>query len=175
MRKLTLILLMLLTASPASYAADWLTWPAVGSATFTWGPFTLYSAQVLTPDGRYNSADQDLALVITYQREIDSEQLVEATRDQWQAQGIDPQEPQTRAWLAGLQNLWPDVTPGSQLAFVFRHQQGQFWYRASASQPGFTPLGTSHSLSFSRAFLAIWLGPKTTWPGLRNQLTGEQK
>lgn len=173
MRKLILILFMLLTASPASYGAEWLTWPAVGSAAFTWGPFTLYSAQVMTPDGRYKGADQDLALVITYQREIDSEQLVEATRDQWQTQGIDPQEPRTRAWLDGLQSLWPDVTPGSQLAFVYRHQQGQFWYRAPASRQGFIPLGPSQSVPFSRAFLAIWLGPKTTWPALRNQLTGE--
>jgi hypothetical protein len=59
---------------------------------------------------------------------------VEATRDQWQAQGILQREPQSEAWLQMLRSLWPDVRPGSQLAFVLDDKQGQFWYRASAAQ-----------------------------------------
>ncbi len=51
-------------------AADWLRWRNVGAATFTWGPFTLYHARLLSPDGRYNGLSSDLALVITYQRAI---------------------------------------------------------------------------------------------------------
>ena len=61
---------------------------------------------------------QDQALIITYARDIDSEDLVEATRDQWRAQGVLQQEPQSEAWLRMLASLWPDVGPGAQLAFV---------------------------------------------------------
>jgi uncharacterized glyoxalase superfamily metalloenzyme YdcJ len=36
---------------PAAHAADWLAWRKVGDATLTWGPFTVYTSQLRTPDG----------------------------------------------------------------------------------------------------------------------------
>ncbi len=116
--RFALLLLWLTTLAPAAHAADWLTWRRVGEATLTWGPFTVYHSQLRTPNGRYDGPQQDRALIITYQRDIDREALVEATRDQWQAQGILQQEPRSEAWLRMLQGIWPDVAPGSQLAFV---------------------------------------------------------
>jgi hypothetical protein len=86
-------------------------------------------------------------LIITYRRDIDREALVEVTRDQWQAQGI-LRSPRSEAWLRMLQGIWPDVAPGSQLAFVVRGAR-QFWYRASAAQTAFTPLGPRQSAAFS--------------------------
>lgn len=68
--------------------------------------------------------------------------------------------------------IWPDVAPGSQLAFVDSGSEGQFWYRASAAQTAFTPLGPRQSAAFSTRFLAIWLDPRTTYPELRQQLIG---
>lgn len=38
---------------------------------------------------------KDQALIITYARDIERDELVEATRDQWQAQGILQREPQS--------------------------------------------------------------------------------
>ncbi|EPH0495787.1 hypothetical protein OI909_08175 [Enterobacter asburiae] len=173
MRSVVLLLWLTLVV-PVAQAADWLAWRKVGDATLTWGPFTVYTSQLCTPDGRY-SRDQDQALIITYARDIDRDELVEATRDQWQAQGILAQEPQSEAWLRMLQSLWPDVRPGSQLAFVLNDKQGQFWYRASAAQTSFIPLGARQSEAFSTRFLAIWLDPRTQYPELRQQLIGGQK
>ncbi len=96
---------------------------------------------------------RDRALIITYRRDIDREALVEATRDQWQAQGILQQEPRSEAWLRMLQGIWPDVAPGSQLAFVVSGGEGQFWYRASAAADRLYPArpapvgGVQHPLS----------------------------
>lgn len=168
------LLLWLTLAVPAAQAADWLAWRKVGDATLTWGPFTVYTSQLRTPNGLY-SRDHDQALIITYARDIDRDELVEATRDQWQAQGILAQEPQSEAWLRMLQSLWPDVRPGSQLAFVFNDKQGQFWYRESAARKTFIPLGPRQSEAFSTRFLAIWLDPRTQYPELRQQLIGGQK
>lgn len=172
----TLLMLICLTLTvPVANAADWLSWRKVGSATLTWGPFTVYTSQLLTPDGRYTGENGDQALVITYARDIDRKDLVEATRDQWQAQGILQREPQSEGWLQMLRSLWPDVRPGSQLAFVLDDKQGQFWYRASATQKSFIPLGPRQSEAFSTRFLAIWLDPRTQYPELRQQLLGGQK
>ncbi len=169
------ILLLWLIAMPAAQAADWLAWRKVGDATLTWGPFTVYTSQLRTPDGCYGRENQDQALIITYARDIDRDDLVEATRDQWQAQGILAQEPQSEAWLRMLRSLWPDVRPGSQLAFVLDDQQGQFWYRDPVLQKTFIPLGPRQSEAFSTRFLAIWLAPRTQYPELRQQLIGGQK
>lgn len=96
------LLLCLTIVTPAAQAADWLAWRKVGDATLTWGPFTVYTSQLLTPDGRYGQGNPNQALIITYARDIDRDELVEATRDQWQAQGILAQEPQSEAWLRML-------------------------------------------------------------------------
>ena len=96
--RFALLLLWLTTLAPAAHAADWLTWRRVGEATLTWGPFTVYQSQLRTPNGRYDGPQQDRALIITYRRDIDREALVDATRDQWQAQGILQQEPRSEAW-----------------------------------------------------------------------------
>ena len=89
--------------------------------------------------------------------------------------GILKREPQSEYWLRMLHSLWPDVVPGTQLVFVFDDKQGQFWYRASATQKTFTPLGPRQSEAFSTHFLAIWLDPNTQYPALRQQLIGGEK
>lgn len=37
------------------------------------GPFTVYTSQLLTPDGSYTGLDGDNALIITYARDIDGD------------------------------------------------------------------------------------------------------
>ena len=75
------LLLCLTLVVPVAQATDWLGWRKVGDATLTWGPFTVYTSQLRTPDGRYGRENQDQALIITYARDIDRDELVEATRD----------------------------------------------------------------------------------------------
>ena len=175
MRSALIVLLLLVIITPVTHAADWLSWRKVGDATLTWGPFSVYTSQLRTPDGNYTGPGQNQALIITYKRDISRDDLVDATRDQWQALGILEREPQSESWLRMLQSLWPDVVPGTQLVFVFNDKQGQFWYRASATQKTFTPLGPRQSEAFSTHFLAIWLDPKTQYPALRQQLIGGEK
>lgn len=174
MKPVLLMLLWLTAVAPVANAVDWLTWRKVGEATLTWGPFMVYTSELRTPDGRYSGQEQDQALIITYTRHIDREELVEATREQWQGLGILEREAQSLSWLRMLDDLWPDVEPGTQLAFVFNQKQGQFWYRASTKQQ-FTPLGAFQTSDFSKNFLAIWLDPHTQYPELRQQLIGGEK
>lgn len=175
MRAAVLMLLCPATLAPVAHATDWLSWRKVGDAALSWGPFTLYTSRLHTPDGRYIGPEQDRALIITCKRNIDRGDLVDATRDQWHALGVMESEPQSAEWLRMIQALWPEVTPGTQLAFVVHDKQGQFWYRASAAQKAFTPPGPVQSEAFSRCFLAIWLDPRTQYPELRQQLIGGEK
>ncbi|HIH5778282.1 MULTISPECIES: hypothetical protein [Citrobacter] len=175
MKPALLILLGVMATAPFAGAADWLSWRKVGDATLSWGPFTIYTSQLRTPDGRYRGLKEDQALIITYQRNIERQELVNATRDQWRAQGILEREAQSESWLRMLSEIWPDVAPGTQLAFVLQDKQGKFWYRASAVQRHFIPLGPPQSAAFSENFLSVWLGSRTQYPELRQQLTGGEK
>ena len=96
---------------------------------------------------------------------------MEATRDQWQAQGILQQEPRSEARLRMLQGIWPDVAPGSQLAFVVSGGEGS---SGTAPAPRRPPLPRSARASRRRSApaFAIWLDPRTTYPELRQQLIG---
>lgn len=64
------------------------------------GPFTIYNSQLRTPDGRYRGLKEDQALIITYQRNIERQELVDATREQWRAQGILAREAQSESGFA---------------------------------------------------------------------------
>ena len=152
MKSALLMLLCLAVATPSAIAADWLSWRKVGDATLTWGPFTVYTSQLRAPDGQYHGLTQDQALIITYARHIDREDLVNATREQWQAQGILAREAQSQAWLRMLAELWPDVEPGTQLAFVLNDKQGEFWYRASAAQRALCRWGHGSRRISAKAF-----------------------
>lgn len=174
--KPSLLLLLWLTAvTPFAHATDWLNWQKVGDASLTWGPFIVYTSQLRTPNGLYDGPKQNQALIITYQRNISRDELIEATRDQWQAQGVFEREPQSNDWIRTLQSLWPNVSAGTQLAFVFNDKRGQFWYRESAKHKSFTPLGPHQSEAFSSRFLGIWLDPRTQYPTLRQQLIGGEE
>lgn len=100
MKLALLILLGVMAIAPFAGATDWLSWRKVGDATLTRGPFTIYNSQLRTPDGRYRGLKEDQALIITYQRNIERQELVDATREQWRAQGILAREAQSESRFA---------------------------------------------------------------------------
>ena len=96
---------------------------------------------------------------------------MEATRDQWQAQGILQQEPRSEAWLRMLQGSgrtsrraasWRSWSAAARAVLVPRQRRADRLYPARPRQ----------SAAFSTRFLAIWLDPRTTYPELRQQLIG---
>ena len=87
MKALRFALLLLIAAAPLVSASDWLNWRKAGDATLTWGPFTVYTSQLRTPQGRYIAADQDQALIITYARDITRDELVRPGYAPWQRSG----------------------------------------------------------------------------------------
>lgn len=164
-------LLLLLLCSPLTQAADWLRWQTVGQATLTWGPFTVYDSQLLTPDGRWQAQQWPLALVITYRRDISRQDLLDATLEQWQAQKTGTPD-QRQQWLKTLATFWPDVSPGDRLAFQGDAGGGQFYWQDAGTQAVIRPVGPRFDTAFRDAFLNIWLSPQSTYPDIRRELTG---
>ncbi|MGB0866413.1 MAG: chalcone isomerase family protein [Granulosicoccaceae bacterium] len=147
---------------PLLASASVVDWKPVGSGTMRWTFFELYDIRLLTETGRYSADKFPQALEITYRRDIPSEKLVEATQDQWQHLGLTPKNQES--WLQKLAALWPDIRKGDTLRFeVYPAGENLFFYNGTA-------LGSVTDSDFSRAFLDIWLSPKTSEPSLRNRL-----
>lgn len=166
MRLLPIFTVVLLLVSPWSMATSvWQSWPVVGEATLKWGPWVIYDSQLRTPSGQYNAnMANSAALVIKYQRDIDKDDLLDATDDQWQKLGVPAAKRQQ--WLIVLDNIWPNVRKGDRLIFVV-HSEGGTFYRDN------TVIGEVRDREMANAFLDIWLSPRTRYPDLRKRLIGQ--
>ncbi|MGO2318156.1 MAG: chalcone isomerase family protein [Vibrio toranzoniae] len=124
--------------------------------------WTLYSAEFYaTP------TNSDRALKLEYYRAIDSKDLVDATKEQWNKLGYSNNNIQR--WLQPLYEMWPNVEAGSTLTIrVTEDNISRFYFDEQ-------PIGTIQDKQFGEAFLAIWLSENTSEPGLRKQLLGLNK
>ncbi|KAB0465890.1 MULTISPECIES: chalcone isomerase family protein [Vibrio] len=122
----------------------------------------LYSAEFYaTP------TNSDRALKLEYYRAIDSKDLVDATKEQWNKLGYSNNNIQR--WLQPLYEMWPNVEAGSTLTIrVTEDNISRFYFDEQ-------PIGTIQDKQFGEAFLAIWLSENTSEPGLRKQLLGLNK
>ncbi|MDV6250718.1 chalcone isomerase family protein [Vibrio sp. EA2] len=154
--------------------ADWRQWKTVGQAKLTWFIFDIYESRLRAPDGRYQvSADvspHPFALEIYYQRDVTKQQLLEVTEEQWQKLGVNQQRRQQ--WLSELNEMYPNIKKGDELAYVTDGKSGHLLYRRAGEVSPVT-VGYVEDEGLNDAFLSIWLSPKTEFPKLRKQLIGQ--
>ncbi|GGB39400.1 hypothetical protein GCM10011502_10890 [Oceanisphaera marina] len=161
-RVLGVLSLLVCCASFSLQASPTTNLSLVGQGKMSWLFFDLYQARFYSVDGRYNANQYPQALSLRYQRNIDKEDLVEATITEWQRLGIDWKT----SWQQQLAAFWPSVSKGDELALrVEANGVSRFYFNNSElteiSDPAFGP-----------AFLAIWLSPNSRNPGLTRQLKG---
>ncbi len=153
-------------------ALPWQSWQQVGQARLSMVFFDIYDSTLFSPDGHIaswpNLAKRPTALSITYLRAISAQELLSATKAQWQKLGFS--QTHIARWLATLQAIFPDVVKGDSLTYLSQNQRGEFWFRSNA---GASLIGEVEDAGLNEAFLAIWLSPSTAYPTLRAQLLGE--
>lgn len=111
------------------------------------------------------------ALKINYLRDIDKEDLVDATEDQWQHLKMESTK-QTQ-WLKRLMTIFPNIKKGNSITLIVDKNKVSTFY-VSDSQSINRKLGIVEDVEFGPAFLAIWLSKDTSRPVLRRKLLGEQ-
>jgi len=136
----------------------------VGKAEMRWLMFPLYQVSLKTADGRYQEGQYPQSLDITYRRNIDKEDLLTATNQQWQRLGVAAGDRQK--WLTQLGQIWPSIKRGDQLNLIVQ-ANGSNYFSYNGSN-----IGGINDPRFGREFLAIWLSPKTSQPGIRQLLIG---
>lgn len=126
----------------------------------------VYNSRLYSADGRYQPGQRPLRLEIEYLLDIDADDLVERTREEWQHQGVASQLQQQ--WAEQLVRLWPDVAASDVLSVVIDAQQTSTFYRNGEL------LGVIDDPEFGQRFLGIWLSPDTSRPELRLAMIGAE-
>lgn len=136
-----------------------------GQARFTWLGFHVYQARLWVAPGfrRSTLGNAPLALELTYERSFKAEDIARRSLHEMERAGaLDPAIAQR--WEARLRELLPDVKPGDRLLGVHQPARGASFFHDGRL------LGRIDDDAFSRRFFAIWLGPQTSSPDLRDAL-----
>lgn len=107
--------------------------------------------------------DSAIALDLRYARRFSANQIAERSLLEMRRAGPIAASDQTR-WLDTMRRLFPEVQAGDRLTAVLRPGEGAHFFYNSR------PLGEVADADFAGRFFAIWLGPQTSEPALRDAL-----
>jgi hypothetical protein len=165
--RLSVLLAMLLmlgaaTAAPAHIEAHLSQPRMAGAGVYTWFGLRIYEAELWVGERGYQGG-APFVLELLYARKLDGAKIAQASADQMEKLGAGSAA-QRAAWLARMQEIFPDVKEGTRISGVFLPGAGARFYldgKALASVP---------DPEFARAFFAIWLDPNTSAGALRRAL-----
>lgn len=140
-------------------------WQTVGTAKLTVFWFDIYHAELSSHNGEYDN-NQSFMLTLTYLRNFESNELIDETFKQFSKPLTDAQ---SSKWRAQLEELWPDVKKGDQIAFL-KSDKGvsHFFFNKSYR-------GQIEEPEFAGLFSAIWLSDNSEYPKLAAKLKGQSK
>lgn len=124
----------------------------------------VYDATLYAPGGKWDP-EAVYALKIHYFREIEGPDIADRTVEEMRKQGFADEE-KLAEWQSQLRKIFPLVTKGSQLTAVSQPGKPTRFYFNDK------PIGSIADRRFGPRFFAIWLGEKTSEPGLRKKLLG---
>lgn len=139
-----------------------------GQYHLTWFGISVYDIKLWTaePPFTFNlqRVDQPIALDIRYRIDVDADDLIEETRDQWEELSLLDDE--AKQWLDDLQTMWPNIKDGDRLVMHVDEQQHTRFYFNGAL------VGTIENERFAPRFAAIWLAEGGEYPQMRRALLG---
>ena len=152
----------------AEVVRNWNGLELMGQTSLTRFGFHIYDASFwMASDRSEDSYSSSLsALSITYAKNIRAEKLLSSTKKEWTKLGIAKKHP-VGTWLAELRTMWPDVSKGDQIIFVFDPDGSSTFFSQEKK------LGSIDDPEFGPAFLSIWLSEKSRFTKNRNELLGK--
>ena len=124
----------------------------------------VYNSSLYSQTGKYQAEQFPQALKINYLRDIDAEDLIKRSQDEWEKLGI--KQTTFSQWIPLLTNILPDIKKGDTLLLrVNENLQSEFFFNGKA-------IGTITDQSFGISFLRIWLDKNCSYPKVRNKLIG---
>lgn len=158
------VLLVVMLMSGVSMASPLDGLKKVGEAKLRVYFWDVYNSSLYSSTGEYQPKLYPLALNINYLRDIDAEDLIQSTKDEWQKLGI--KSAQSVQWLNLLKGIFPNIKKGdSLLLHVNQSKQSEFYFNNQS-------IGVIEDVEFGNSFLRIWLDKNASYPKVRNKLLG---
>ena len=127
----------------------------------------VYNSSLYSKTGKYQAEQFPLALKIDYLRDIDAEDLIERTQDEWVKLGI--KKLTFSPWIPLLTNIFPNIKKGDTLLLIVsENQQSEFFFNGKS-------ISKITDQTFGKSFLRIWLDKKCSYPNVRYKLIGSNK
>jgi hypothetical protein len=127
----------------------------------------VYGARLWVLDG-FKPEDfvrHPLALELEYARELVGKRIAERSLVEMKKVGAVPDD-KAAAWLAAMEQTFPDVKAGDRITGLYRPDEGVRFYVNGK-------LGREiRDAEFGRLFIGIWLSPRSSEPALRRALLG---
>lgn len=169
MLRSALAFILMLTLYTSAYADDVILKQIPGAKVVGEGRLSIvfwdvYDATLYAPHGKLDM-DKPFALSIRYMREIEGLDIAERSAEEIRGQGFSDEE-KLADWNTQMKNIFPDTKHGTRLTAVFIPGKKTIFYE------GDRQIGTIKDAEFTQMFSDIWLGEKTSEPGLRRKLLG---
>jgi hypothetical protein len=127
----------------------------------------VYNSTLYTQTGEYQAEQFPQTLKIQYLRDIDAEDLIERTKDEWEKLGINQEL--FNQWIPLLTDIFPNIKEGDTLLLnVSENHQSEFFFNGET-------IGKITDRTFGKSFLRIWLDENCSYPKVRNKLIGLNK
>ena len=140
---------------------------AVGGGLLRVFGFQVYNAYLWTPEGASFDQSKPHVLDIHYLRTFSAKQLAERSIDEMRGQGTGSEAVYPK-WITEMQRVLADVKEGDRLiGIVTPARTAKFFHNG-------TYRGEVADAAFTDAFFGIWLGEKSSQPGLRERLLGKR-
>jgi hypothetical protein len=139
-----------------------------GEGSYNWWGIKIYDARLLTLSN-FNSdfmSVKPIALEIRYDMDIDSEDLIKTTKEEWNRLQLVKESKcdERNQWLQELSAIWPDLNEGDRLQFLLATSgESMFFFNGQF-------IGKISDSHFGGCFLAIWLAADSSASKLRQQL-----
>lgn len=163
--KALLILASLISIN--SYAAGPLELPLRGQGEYKIFLLSIYDAK-LWAERAEDIYAKPLSLELKYKRTFKGKDIADRSIKEIISAGHSKSE--VEEWRQRLTQIFPDVKDGDTILANFNPEKGIVFYLNTSKE-----LGQLSDLSFSKKFLDIWLGEKTSAPDLRAKLLGEKE
>ena len=156
------------TIAPRPELAAWLPGARLlGEGRLNFYGLRVYDIRLWVGEGFVSErfAQSPLALEIEYARALPGRRIAERALAEMQRIAPIPSA-QGAAWLAAMQQAFPDVNEGERLTGLLRPGEGVRFLHNERLRADIV------DAAFASAFFAIWLSPKTSEPKLRLALLG---
>jgi len=127
----------------------------------------IYDARLWSKNGVYD-VKLPFLLELSYLRPIKGHEIADKSAEEIRRQGLKD-EIKIAAWHRQLRRIMPNVEKGVTLSGFANAEKHTVFFRDGVE------IGRIEDPDFTKYFFDIWLGPQTSHPRLRAQLTGQKR